>query len=67
MFDSWFFDKSIKVNNKVTGSNNNFLRKVDIPLIIGIWAKIKDLTEEKLYQVIGQLNERKIIPSTFFF
>ena len=57
----------IKVNNVIMGSNNITLRKVNIkPYGFDKMFMDKELIENKLYQIIDQLNERKITSTKFY-
>ena len=54
-------DFLIKVNNIKTVSNNITLRKVNVkPYGFNKMNIDKNLVEDKLYQITGQFNERKI-------
>ena len=56
-------DSLIEINNIITGSNNITLRN-HMALIKCIW--ISFIKEDKLYQIIDQFNERKIISAKFY-
>ena len=59
-------DSLIKINNIITGSNNITLRKVNVkPSGFDEMYMDSDLMENKLYQIIYQLNERKIMSVRF--
>ena len=60
-------DSLIEINNIITGLNNITLRKVNVnPNGFYKMYMDKDLTEDKLCQVIDQFNERKVTPVKFY-
>ena len=60
-------DSLIEVNNIITGSNNIILRNVNVkPYGFDKIYMDKELTENKLYQIIDQFNERKITSKKFY-
>ena len=60
-------DCLIEINNIINGSNNITLRKVNAkPYRFDKMYIDKELIENKLYQIIGQLNERKITYAKFY-
>ena len=60
-------DSLIEINNIITGLNNITLRKVNVnPNGFYKMHMDKDLTEDKLCQVIDQFNERKVTPVKFY-
>ena len=60
-------DSLIKINNVITGSNNITFRKVNAkPYGRDKLCMDKDVIDDKLYQVIDQLNERNITPVKFY-
>ena len=62
-------DLLIDINNVITGSNDITLRKVNVKKRYGCDKMYmdKDLMEDKLYQLIYHLNERKINHRDFYF
>ena len=55
-------DSLIEINNIITGSNNITLRKVNVkPYGFNDMYMDKELIENKIYKIIDQINERKII------
>ena len=54
-------DSLIDINNKITGSNNITLRKFNVKQY-GCYKMYmdKNLTKEKLYELIDQMNEKEI-------
>ena len=60
-------DFLIGIINIITGSNNVTSRKVNVkPYGFDKMCIVRELIEDKLYQIIDQLNERKV-PSTKFY
>ena len=60
-------DYFIEIINKIKGSNNITLRKVNVkPCGFDNMYMGKDLTEDKLYQTIDHFNESKIRPAKFY-
>ena len=58
-------DSLIEINNIITGSNNITLRIVNLkPYRFGKMYIDKELIEDKLYQIIDQFNEWKILFNT---
>ena len=56
-------DSLIQISNIITGQNNITLRKVGVVQYrFDKFFMDKDLIEDKLYQIIFQINERKITP-----
>ena len=56
-------DSLIQISNIITGQNNITLRKVSVVQYrFDKFFMDKDLIEDKLYQIIFQINERKITP-----
>ena len=56
-------DSLIQISNIITGQNNITLRKVSVVQYrFDKFFMDKDLIEDKLYQIIFQVNERKITP-----
>ena len=56
-------DSLIQISNIITGQNNITLRKVRVDQYrFDKFFMDKDLIEDKLYQIIFQINERKITP-----
>ena len=56
-------DSLIQISNIITGQNNITLRKVRVDQYrFDKFFMDKDLIEDKLYQIIFQINERKIMP-----
>ena len=56
-------DSLIQISNIITGQNNITLRKVRVDQYrFDKFFMDKDLIEDKLYQIIFQVNERKITP-----
>ena len=54
-------------NDIITGSNNIFLRKVNVkPYVFDKMYMDKDLIEDKFYQIIHQFSERKITSAKFY-
>ena len=54
-------DSLTEINNKITVSKNITLKKVNVkPYRFDKTNMDKDLTEDKLYKIKGQINERKI-------
>ena len=60
-------DSLIETNDLITGSSNITLRKVIVkPHRFDKLYMDKDLIEDKLYQIINQFNERKIMSAKFY-
>ena len=60
-------DTLIEINNIITGSKNITLRKVNLkPYGFYKMYMDKEVIEDKLYQIIGQFNERKITSTKFY-
>ena len=60
-------DSLIETNDLITGSSNITLRKVIVkPHRFDKLYMDKDLIEGKLYQIINQFNERKIMSAKFY-
>ena len=60
-------DSLIETNDLITGSSNITLRKVIVkPHRFDKLYMDKDLIEDKLYQLINQFNERKIMSAKFY-
>ena len=60
-------DSLIETNDLITGSSNIILRKVIVkPHRFDKLYMDKDLIEDKLYQIINQFNERKIMSAKFY-
>ena len=60
-------DSLIEINNILTGSNNITLRKVNVKSYgLDKMYMVKELIKDKLYQIIDQLNEQKIISIKFY-
>ena len=59
-------DSLIEINNIITGSDSITLRKVNVKLY-GLYKMYmdKELMEDKVYEIIDQLTERKIAPTKF--
>ena len=59
-------DSLIDINNIITGLNNITLRKGNVKQCGYVKMYMnKDLIEDKLYQFVDQLNEKKITHSDF--
>ena len=59
-------DYLIEINNIITGSNIT-LRKVNVkPYGFDKMYMDKELIEDKIYQIIGQFNKRKITTAKFY-
>ena len=60
-------DSLIEISNIIIGSNNITLRKGNVkPYGFNEIYMDKNLKEDKLYQIIYQVNERKIRPIKFY-
>ena len=60
-------DSLTEINNLITGSYSITLRKVNVkPYGFDKMYMDKELIEDKLYQIIDQLNERKITSTKFY-
>ena len=60
-------DSLIEINNIITSSSNITLRKVNVnPYGFDKMYMDKELIEDKLYQIIDQFNERKILSTKFY-
>ena len=60
-------DFLIEINDTITGSNNIILRKVNLKQYgFDKMYMDKELIEDKLYQIMDQFNERKIISTKFY-
>ena len=60
-------DSLIEINNIITGSNNITLRKANVkPYGFDKMYMDKDFVEDRLYQIIDQINERKITSAKFY-
>ena len=60
-------DSLIETNDLIAGSSNITLRKVIVkPHRFDKLYMDKDLIEDKLYQIINQFNERKIMSAKFY-
>ena len=60
-------DTLIEINNIITGSKNITLRKVNLkPYGFYKMYMDKEVIEDKLYQIIGQFNERQITSTKFY-
>ena len=58
-------DSLIEINNIITGSNDIALRKVNVkPYESDKTYMSKDLIEDKIYQIINQINGKKILFNT---
>ena len=61
-------DSLIKRNNIIIGSNNITLRKVNVkPYGFDKMYTDKELIENKLYQIIDQISERKITSTKLYW
>ena len=61
-------DSLIEINNIITSSNNFTLRKVNVkPCEFNKIYMDKKLIENKLYQIIDQLNERKVTSTKYIY
>ena len=57
----------IELNNIITGSNNITLRKLNVKLYgFDKMYVNKELIKDKLYQIIDQFNESKIMSTKFY-
>ena len=60
-------DSLIEINSIITSSNNITLRKVNVkPYRFDKMYMAKELTKDKLCQMIGQFKERKITSTKFY-
>ena len=63
----WTVDSLIEIDNIITNSNDDTLRKVNVkPYGFHKMYMVKELTEVKLYQKINQFNERRITSAEFY-